>query len=440
MKVLLLNPPWYSESGFGVRSNSRWPHTRKDKALPFPIYQAYTAAVLEQNDIYVEFMDAVAEEKEISHVIAKVKEGNFDLVVIESSTPSIEFDLNTAKMIKSQSLALSGDKEPRLVLGLTYRSGGEIVSNAARPLIQDLDSMPFPAWHLFNMEYYDQHLYNSPSVLMISSRGCPYHCTYCLWPQIMYGHKFRTRSAENVVDEIELLIKNHDVKEIEFDDDTFTIGKKRVLSICNEIKKRGIEISWSCFGRPDVVDKEMLTAMKEAGCEFIKYGVESGSQELLDMCKRGMTLDQVREAFRITKEVGIKDYGTFLFGIPGETWDTVKETIEFAKELDPYAVQFSVVTPYPGTELYDNVKSEGHLLANDWSEFDGAAKAVIETEELTRDDLEKAFALAWKEFYLRPAFFMKSLKCAFSSKQGFIRVVKGARSFFVRYRYYRRFL
>ena len=477
MKVLLLNPPWYTKSGFGVRSNSRWPHTRKDKALPFPIYMAYTAAVLEQNNIEVKFIDAVAEKWPLSQVVAEVKKGDFDLVVIESSTPSIDFDLTTAKKIKNKTkkpvaligahptvfaetilkdnnfinfiargefeytildlcLALSKGKKLKEVLGLTYRTNGKIISNSSRPLIQDLDALPFPAWHLFKMEYYAQHLYKSPSVLMISSRGCPHRCIYCLWPQTMYGHKFRTRSTKNVVDEIEYLIAEYGIKAIEFDDDTFTIGKKRVLSICKKIIKRDIKISWSCFGRVGT-DKEMLVAMKKAGCEFIKYGVESGSQKLLDRCKKNITLDQARKTFKKTQEVGIKDYGTFMFGLPGETWKTVNQTIEFAKELDPYAVQFSIVTPLPGTKYYDELKAKGLLKTTRWQDFDGAGKAVVATEEMSKEELEKAFALAWKRFYLRPSYILKTLIRYSRSFQDLKRLIKSTGSFFKRYFYYR---
>ncbi len=476
-KILLLNPPWYSESGYGVRSNSRWPHTRKDKVLPFPIYMAYTAVVLEKEGFTVDFVDAVAEDFDEQKVAEIVQKNSYGLVIVETSTPSIENDLSMVQKIKENSSAkvaligahstyfskdlldsygyidyiLRGEFEYTIldlckclrdgekvenIKGLSFRKEGEVVENPDRPLISDLDKLPFPAWHLFNMKYYDPHLYKSPSVLMISSRGCPYRCTYCLWPQVMYGHKLRTRSAENVVDEIEILKDKYRVKAIEFDDDTFTIGKRRVVSICNEIIKRGIKISWSCFGRVDV-DREMLSAMKEAGCEFIKYGVESGSQKILDRCKKQITLNQVREAFRITKEVGIKDYGTFMFGLSGENWDTVNETIEFAIELDPYAVQFSIVTPLPGTEYYSQLKSKGLLKAKNWRDFDGAAKAVIVTAEMSKEDLERAFALAWKKFYLRPSYILKTLIRYSSSFQDLKRLIRGTGSFFRRYLYYR---
>ncbi len=478
MNVLLLNPPWSTERGYGIRSNSRWPHTRKDKMLPFPIYLAYTAAILEKNNINVEVIDAVAEERDILSVCEQSKAKKYDIAVIETSTPSISFDLKAADELKkagNTKIVLIGphatyfdedllkkhncidiivrgefeytilevcnhinNNEPLSgVQGITYRKENKIIKNKERPLIENLDELPFPARHLFNMKYYDSHLYKSPSFLMVSSRGCPHQCTYCLWPQVMYGHKFRARSAKNVVDEMELLVKEHGAKEICFDDDTFTVGKPRVIEICREINKRNLNIEWSCFGRVGL-DEETLMEMKKSGCEHIRYGVESGSQELLDRCKKFTNIAQIKETFKLTKKAGIRDYGTFMFGLPGETWNTVDKTINLAKELDPYAVQFSIVIPFPGTEYYTELKAKGMLKAKNWSDFDGSAKAVVETEELSKEDLEKALALAWKGFYLRPGYIVKSVARHLKSLQDMKRLFGGARSFFTRWSYYRK--
>ncbi|MBR9706088.1 radical SAM protein [Candidatus Pacearchaeota archaeon] len=474
MNVLLLNAPWSTESGYGVRSNSRWPHTRKDKALPFPIYLAYTAAILEKNNIRVDIIDAVAEEKTLSQITDLIKSKNYDLVVIETSTPSIDFDLKAAEEVKKVSKArivLIGphathfdkellkhdfvdiiargefeytildicNKKLMEVEGITYKENKETKRNKDRPLIEDLDNLPFPDRHLFKMSHYDSHLYKSPSFLMITSRGCPYQCTYCLWPQVMYGHKFRARSAKSVVDEMELLIKKHGAREICFDDDTFTIGKERVIEICREIIQRNLKIEWSCFGRVGL-DEETLREMKEAGCEHIRYGVESGSQELLNRCKKFTNIPQIKETFKLTKKVGIRDYGTFMIGLPGETWKTVDQTIELAKELDPYAVQFSIVIPFPGTEYYSELKEQGMLKAKTWADFDGSTKSVIETKELSKEDLEKAFALAWKKFYLRPSYVIKSTLRHLRSLQDMKRLFGGAKSFLTRWMYYRKML
>jgi len=476
MKVLLLNAPWKTETGFGVRSNSRWAHTRKDKVLPFPVYLAYTAAILEKQGFDVKIIDAVASDLTVEEVAQRAE--GFDIVFIETTTPSIDYDLQCAESIKKSNpkivVSLIGphasvfntkimedhdfidyviigefeetiadlveklDKRENInkIKGITYREGGIIKQNPHRDYIRDLDSLPFPARHLFDMKKYDSHLYKSPSFLMISSRGCPYQCTYCLWPQVMYGHSFRVRSARNVVDEMEFLVKKFGAKEICFDDDTFTIGKERVINICKEIRKRDLKIEWSCFGRVGL-DEETLKELKMAGCEHIRYGVESGSQELLNRCKKNTSIEEIKKTFELTKKVGIRDYGTFMFGLPGETWKTVEQTINLAIELDPYAVQFSLVIPFPGTEYYYEVKKKNLLKATSWKEFDGGAKSVIETEELTREDLEKAMALAWKQFYLRPAYIFKSLIRHIKSFQDIKRLYGGTKSFFKRWAFFR---
>ena len=478
--VLLLNAPWKTETGYGVRSNSRWAHTRKDKVLPFPVYLAYAAAVLEKNNFDVKVIDAVASELSLNQVNQAVKENEFDLIAIETTTPSIEHDLKAAEFIKSNNdikvvlmgphatvfdtelleknnfidFVIRGEFEYTLlglcnalkdetplakVDGLTYKIKSRIIKNNSRTLAHSMDDFPFPARHLFDMPKYETHLYKEPSFLMISSRGCPHQCTFCLWPQTMYGHFFRARSAKNVVDEMELLVKKHNAREICFDDDTFTIGKKRVLEICDEIKRRKLNVEWSCFGRVGL-DEETLRAMKSAGCEHIRYGVESGSQEVLDRCRKNVKIQQIKDTFKLTKKVGIRDYGTFMIGLPGETWESVNKTIKLAIELDPYAVQFSMAIPFPGTEYYEEAKSNGFLLAEKWSDFDGSSRAAVRTEDLTKEDLEKAFAHAWKKFYLRPGYVFKSFFRHLSSFHDMKRLYKGTRSFFVRWAYYRNML
>ena len=206
---------------------------------------------------------------------------------------------------------------------------------------------------------------------MVSSRGCPYRCTFCLWPDILYGHKFRARSAENVVDEIEEAVRVYGHDEIYFDDDTFTIDRQRVMDICRLILERGLEkeVEWIAQCRVDTVDREMLEAMKAANCGYILFGVESGSPEMLKKMKKGITLDKVRDAFELTREVGIKTQAFFLFGMPGETQETIRETIEFAKEINASSTQFAVAIPHPGTALYEECKANGWLTSENWADY-----------------------------------------------------------------------
>jgi radical SAM superfamily enzyme YgiQ (UPF0313 family) len=274
MKVLVTNPPWPGE-GYGARSDVRWPHKRSDKYLEYPIYLAYVVAVLEEAGVEVGFIDGVMEEMSIADFARTVSNVGPDLVVIECSTPSINYDLETVRAVKASlesttvaligshstffheqiltdhpavdaicrgeaemtvkelALTLASGNELSQVQGLTYREGGEVRVNPARRLVEDLDSLPFPARHIVRHDGYRAAIYagDCPTA-MISSRGCPYHCIYCLWPDTLYGHKFRARSAANVVDEMEHVVREYGVDEIYFDDDCLTLNKKRVLDMC----------------------------------------------------------------------------------------------------------------------------------------------------------------------------------------------------------------
>ena len=240
---------------------------------------------------------------------------------------------------------------------------------------------------------------------MLSSRGCPYRCTFCLWPDVLYGHKFRARSAENVVDEIEEAVRVYGHDEIYFDDDTFSIDHQRVMDICRLIMERGLEkeVEWIAQRRGDMVDREMLEAMKAANCGYILFGVESGSPRMLKKMKKGITLDQVRHAFQLTRDVGIKTQAFFLFGMPGETQETIQETIDFAKELNASSTQFAVAIPHPGTALYKECKDNGWLTSENWEDYTSES-SLIETPWLTASEVEAARVRAYREYYYRPRF------------------------------------
>jgi anaerobic magnesium-protoporphyrin IX monomethyl ester cyclase len=298
---------------------------------------------------------------------------------------------------------------PRLdkVPGLTYRdAAGDVRRNPDRPLFEPLDKMPFPARHIVKDAGYRAGIYSGGRpTAMVSSRGCPYRCTFCLWPDVLYGHKFRARSAKNVVDEIEEAVRVYGHDEIYFDDDTFTIDRQRVLDICRLIQERRLEkeVEWIAQCRVDTIDREMLEAMKAANCGYILFGVESGSPEMLKRMKKGITLDKVRSAFELTKEVGIKTQAFFLFGMPGETQKTIRETIEFAKQLNASSTQFAMAIPHPGTALYQECVDNGWLTSTDWADYT-AESSLIETPWLTAKEIEEARVRAYREYYYRPRF------------------------------------
>jgi len=478
MKVLVTNPPWPGP-GYGARSDVRWPHKRKDKYLEYPIYLSYAVAVLEKSGFEVGFIDGIAEELSISDFVEAVKKTGADMVIIECSTPSIRYDLLTAEKLKGEisdvfvvlvgshptffhkrilmenefvdvicrgefdltvrdiAVALSNGGQLSEIKGISYRDGNGVHVNEERPLLNNLDGLPFPARHIVKMEPYLAGICtgNMPTT-MVSSRGCPYKCVYCLWPRTLYGRVFRARSPENVVDEIEQLVNEYHVDEIYFDDDCLTLNKKRLLKICELIKKRNIKVKWICQCRVDSVDEEMLKEMKEAGCHYMEFGVESGSQEMLTAMKKGATLEAARNAFALCKKIGLKTQAYFLFGVPGENNETFRQTVEFAKELAPDSAQFAIAIPHPGTELYQVCEEKGWLKYDSWDDF-SAGNSLIETEELSREDTEKFRLEAYREFYMRPSFIIKSAFKIRSYKDA-RRIVRGARSIFERIAFFKR--
>ncbi|MFC2030214.1 B12-binding domain-containing radical SAM protein [Chloroflexota bacterium] len=451
MRVLVANPPWPGP-GYGARSDVRWPHKRSDKYIEYPIYLSYTVAVVEEAGFDVSFIDAIMDELSIEAFAQQVQGLGPGLALVETSTPSIAFDLETAAAIKDLSpdtyVALLGShvshydrqtlaENPAVdavvrgefeytsadlaraleggghnlsrVLGLTYRdSDGEVRANSDRPHFEPLDDMPFPARHNVKGEGYRAGIYSGGHpTAMVSSRGCPYRCTFCLWPDALYGHKFRARSAANVVDEIEEAVRVYGHDEVYFDDDTFTIDRQRVLDICHTIRERSLEkeLEWIAQCRVDTVDREMLEAMKAANCGYILFGVESGSPEILKKMKKGITLDKVRAAFKLTAEVGIKTQAFFMFGVPGETKETIRETIDLAKELNASSTQFAIAVPHPGTALYEECRANGWLTSENWADYTSEA-SLIETPWLTASEVEEARVQAYREYYYRPSYIL----------------------------------
>lgn len=480
MKVLVANPPWPGP-GYGARSDVRWPHKRMDKYIEYPIYLSYAVAVIEEAGFDVSFIDAIMDELGIEEFARRVADLAPRLALIETSTPSIDWDLQTAAAIKQHSpgtfvallgshvtyfdretlaenpavdavvrgefeytaadlaRALEAGRDLSGVPGLTYRdAGGDPRRNEDRPLFEPLDDMPFPARHIVRGEGYRAGIYSGGNpTAMVSSRGCPYRCTFCLWPDVLYGHKFRARSAKNVVDEMEQAARTYGHDEVYFDDDTFTIDRQRVLDITRLIRERGLEkeMEWIAQCRVDTVDREMLEAMKAANCGYILYGVESGSPQMLKKMRKGITLDKVRHAFRLTHEVGIKTQAFFLFGIPGETQETINETIEFAKALNASSTQFAVAIPHPGTALYEECKANGWLTSEVWADYTSES-SLIETPWLTAEEVEAARIRAYQRYYWRPRFIMgQALKVRRVADVK--RLARGANSVRARLRFFR---
>ena len=311
--------------------------------------------------------------------------------------------------------ALEGNLSLDNVPGITYRKDGEVISTEREATSIDMNSLPFPAYHLLSEYKYRPHPPHGltmPFMAIVTSRGCPYRCAYCSKP--IFGSKFRAQSPERVVEEINYLKERFNIKEIAFYDDVFTLDKKRAHDIAEGIINKGIKISWTCETRVNLVEKELLAHMKEAGCYAVAYGIESASPEILEIIHKDISPGQVEEAVRITREVGIQTIGYLMIGSPGETPETIGKTIEFAKNLRLDFAQFSVTTPFPATELYElylkgrheDIPWESFVYSGDTSN----ATPVFESSKLSRDDIRCWIRRAYREFYLRPAYLWQRLR------------------------------
>ena len=447
MKVLLANPACRekickNEEKYFVRAGSRWPFSTVKKTtdqpeyIPFPFFLAYTAAILEKKSHEVIVDDGVAVNETKADFSDKIKSKKPDILLFETTTPTIDHDIGLTEKIKEVSpktvICLAGahasvfpqeilkkhktvdyvllgeyemnfaklvefldkKKNPGKIDGIAFRNGDKIIINKQK-LIADLNALPFPARHLFPSNdcsnptlYWDGFCQYKPSIQMTASRGCPFRCNFCLWNQVIYQNgKYRFFSAKRVVDEMQQAVDKYHVKEIYFDDDTFTADKKQVLNICQEIKKRKLKVFWSVMGDAMISDKEMITDMAKAGCIGIKFGVESGNKEILKNINKPINFEKVKQFVVWCSEYKIKTHATFTFGLLGETKQTMKQTLDFAKELDVDSVQFSLTTPFPGTRYFDQLKKENRLISQNWKDFDGSSSSVINFENITPEYL-----------------------------------------------------
>lgn len=452
MRVFLGNAPWRVENRLGVRAGCRWPFTlEKEKGqtipgyVPFPFFLAYTTAVLKKQGIDAMIVDAIAEGIDDDGFIKRIKDSGSELVVLETSTPSIKVDLAIARRIKDETKAkicLCGphvsvfkdkilkespfvdyvaygeydhiirdlakalnEKVVRLktVRGLVYRAKEGIRTNPPMPVIEDINELPWPVRDSLPMlNYRDGNAgLPFPSLQLVAGRGCPFKCSFCLWPSTMMGNRYRTRDPVDVVDELEYCIKKWKYKSFYFDDDTFNIGEQRIIKICEEMQKRGINLPWEAMARADTATPKMLEAMKDAGLIVIKYGVESGDQEVLNRIGKNLDLEKAEEMIKLTKKIGIKVHLTFTFGLPGESWETINKSIDYLMRVNPDSVQISINVPFPGTRYFAELEEKGLILTKDWSRYDGYQYAVMRTEKLSAEDLKKAVKIAHRKWTLK---------------------------------------
>lgn len=440
-EVLLLNPPYVDDF---VRS-ARWDARSRGRVQRHPDYLAIAAAVLEQAGHDVLLVDACAMNWNREQVRTLLKKEKPSRLVIHAATPSVDNDISycaLAKEIAGSTTVLvgqhvtavpeetfkraggaidfialgeydytlrdlAGGSDPGETAGLCLPGdGGDPVRTAPRDLL-DVNELPFPAWRFIDPAMYRDGGKLHPFITLLTGRGCFGRCTFCRDPQLMYGHKNRYRSPEAVVDEMEYdLSLFPSLREIMFETDTFTANRKHVEGTCREILKRGLNrrVSWSCNVRTDV-DTDLLRLMKEAGCRMLMIGFEFGTQEALDAVKKGTDIERARRFSHDAAKLGFTQHGCFMIGAPGETEETARTTIEYARSLPLDTIQISGVSAYPGTEIYDWAKQKGYLVPRDWSEYldeNREQVTVLDYPQLPKEKIDELINIGLRRFYLRP--------------------------------------
>lgn len=436
MKVLFVNPP---------QTASKYKFMG---VIAPPLGIAYMAGVLQENNIDVEILDASAEDMDFKDVEKELLKRKPDLVALTALTPTIGRALETAQIVKEtlpDSIVVMGGYHPTFnfietledenvdivirgegeyimlnlvqalenqsslhdVKGIVFedKNSKEIVVNPEAPLIQDLDELPFPALNLLPMQKYRLLDMDTHMTTMITTRGCPMQCSFCS-SAAMHGKKIRERSVENIVDEIEYLKTNYDIDTIAFMDDTFTLKKRKVMAICDEILKRNIEIMWGCTSRVDTLDEKLLKKMKEAGCITIFIGVESADQQQLDNMCKNTTIAKIENAFKIAHKLKIRTIASVALGMPGDTKEIMNKTVKFVHKLKPNYVIYSLATPYPGTRFYKEAFEKNLIKIKDWSKYT-LITPILETIDCSLNDMRKIQAKAFMKFYLRPHYIIR---------------------------------
>ena len=462
LKTLFLNPP--SFENFDGGAGSRWPATREIESYWYPVWLAYPTGMLEG----ARLLDAPSHHVSAQETIKIAEE--YEFLVLFTSTPGFPGDIQLVQKIKEANPAIkiafvgphvtvlpekslrdcpaidfvcrkefdysvvefAQGKPLDDIQGISFLRNGAVVHTPDRPQITDLDSLP----HVTDVYRRDLDVrrYNVPFLLhpyvsLYTTRGCPAQCTFCLWPQTLSGHPWRKRSSDAVAAEMKKAKEYWPwVKEFFFDDDTFNIQKARTIELCEKLKP--LNLTWSCTSRV-TTDYQTLKAMKDAGCRLLIVGYESGDQQILKNIKKGATVERARDFTRDCKKLGLVVHGDFILGLPGETKETIRKTIDFAKELDCETIQVSLAHAYPGTELYDFAKANGFLVGEGAQMVDemGHQVAMIEYPGISRDYILEMVHRFYDEYYFRPkAIFRIVRKAAFDSVER-KRLYREAKSF-----------
>ncbi len=451
MNVCLINPPM-------VQVYGKYKSAGKVGAqVVIPLGLCYVAAAIEKAGHQVSLIDADAEGLSQDGIMQRIKEEPFDAVGVTATTPVYsnakklmesvkEYDkgiltviggahvtvLPTSVMQDSRvDIGVIREGEETVVellnavekglslkdvKGIIYREGGGIRTTEPRALIENLDSLPYPARHLLKGKY----IWSVPGeglipvTTVLTQRGCPFNCVFCS-AGVVSGRKMRYRSVKNAVDEIEYIISEFGVKYTFFADDSLTLNKERTSEMCAEIKKRNLKVGWDCTTRANVVTKELLSEMRSAGLKRISFGIESGNQGILNAIKKGTKLEELKQAYEWCYKLGLETRGSVMVGNPFETRNTIKQTSDFIRSLKCYQVYINIAMPYPGSELYEMAK-DGigglRLLTEDWREFRRYGNSVMEMNDLTTKGLISAQRKMYLRFYLRPKIIFYNLRRA----------------------------
>ena len=438
----MLNPPFLPR----YSRQSRSPCVTKGRTIYYPYYLAYATGVLDENGFKVELIDAVVKNWSHEDTVKFVQKFEPNLLVVDTSTPSIYNDVEVTRKIKnalplvyinlvnthpsrvpdetfglSESIdsicrgefdytvldlakAIESNKPLRNIPGLSFREGNKIIHNKNRELIKNLDELPFVSKvykKYLNIKDYFYASLKYPQVTILTARGCPNNCSYC---NIPFKKSYRARSVENVVEEFEF-IQNElpEVEEIMIEDDTFPVSKKRTIELCKLIIKRKIKVSWSCNARVDT-EFDVLKKMKESGCRLLCVGFESPTQKVLDNVHKRTTKERQIQFMKDTRKVGILVNSCIMIGLPGDTAETIRDTIEFAKELNPDTLQVYPLYAYPGTELWKWAEKNGYLTSKNYSDLlykDGSHKCNVNIPGLSAKEADELSNQVLKEFYIR---------------------------------------
>lgn len=474
MKILLLNPPFLKKFSRPQRS----PAVTKSGTLYFPMWLSYAAAVLDKEGFEIDLIDAPADGYELDYVLERAAKLNPGLIVMDTSTPSIFNDIEVARKLKERfpsafivlvgthvsalpeetlklsdkigavaiheydytlrdlAFALKESNNLDDVAGLCLRKGNDFVRTRPRTYIEDLDQIPFVSRiykRFLNIENYFNPNALYPMVTITASRGCPFPCTFCVYPQTLMGRGYRRRSVENVVEEMQYIVENFpQAKAVFFEDDTLTVNKARCKELSGLLIKKGIKISWTANARVGL-DYETMSIMKKAGCRSFCVGFESGSQKILENMKKKTTVTEMEDFIAEARRAGMIIHGCFMVGLPGETRETMEETLDLAMRLSPDTVQFYPVMVYPGTEAYAWYKERGLIKTSDFAKWitpEGLHNTVISTEALSSEELVRFCDNARRKFYLRPNYIIYKLGQMISHPREIRRTLKSAKTFF----------